>query len=102
VDTLGGTPVAEATYDFGYGRDPKKFLATARALENTGVMAYAGAIRYLRRADLVTAAAAIAAVEARHAAYLNLVTGRVPFPAAFERAASKAAVLEVAGPFLTA
>src|SRR5262245_5374406 len=102
VTDLGGTPVAEATYDFGYGRDPKKFLATARALENTGVMAYDGAIRYLTRADLVTAAASIAAVEARHASYLNLVNGQVPFPAAFERAESKAEVLKVAGPFLTA
>jgi hypothetical protein len=102
VDTLGGTPVEEATYDFGYGSDPKKFLATARALENTGVMAYDGAIRYLKSVDLVTAAASIAAVEARHASYLNLVNGRTPFPAAFEQAKSKAQILKVAGPFIRA
>ena len=40
---MGGTPVAEATYDFGYGTDPVAFLATAAALENTGVSAYDGA-----------------------------------------------------------
>jgi hypothetical protein len=100
VTNLGGTPVEEATYDFGYDSDPKKFLATAQALENTGVMAYDGAIQYLTSADLVTAAASIAAVEARHASYLNLVNGQVPFPAAFEQAKSKAEILEVAGPFI--
>jgi hypothetical protein len=102
VANLGGTPVEEATYDFGYGSDPAKFLATAQALENTGVMAYNGAIRYLKRADLVTAAASIAAVEARHASYLNLVNGQVPFPAAFEQPESKAEILKVAAPFITA
>jgi len=102
VTNLGGAPVEEATYDFGYGSDPAKFLATARALENTGVMAYNGAIRYLKRADLVTAAASIAAVEARHASYLNLVNGQVPFPAAFEQAKSKAEILAIAGPFIKA
>jgi hypothetical protein len=102
VTNLGGTPVEEATYDFGYGSDPKRFLATAQALENTGVMAYDGAIQYLTSADLVTAAAAIAAVEARHAAYLNLVNGQIPFPAGFEQAKSKAEILAVAGPFIKA
>ena len=102
VDNLGGTPVEEAAYDFGYGSDPTKFLATAQALENTGVMAYNGAIQYLKSADLVTAAASIAAVEARHASYLNLVNGQVPFPAAFEQAKSKAEILKIAGPFIKA
>jgi len=36
ITSLKGTPVAEAKYDFGYGADPMKFLATAAALENTG------------------------------------------------------------------
>jgi hypothetical protein len=102
VTNLGGTPVEEATYDFGYGSDPTKFLATAQALENTGVMAYDGAIQYLTRADLVTAAASIAAVEARHASYLNLVNGQIPFPAAFEQAKSKAEILKIADRFITA
>jgi hypothetical protein len=102
VTNLGGTPVEEATYDFGYDSDPKKFLATAQALENTGVMAYDGAIQYLTSADLVTAAASIAAIEARHASYLNLVNGQMPFPAGFEQAKSKAEILAVAGPFIKA
>ena len=63
-------------------------------------MAYDGAIQYLTSADLVTAAASIAAVEARHASYLNLVNGQIPFPAGFEQPKSKAEILEVAGPFI--
>lgn len=100
VKQLGGTPVTEATYDFGYGTDPQKFLATARALENTGVSAYDGAASALTTADLLTAAGTIVAVEARHAAYLDLLSGQVPFPAPFEQPASRADVLKIAGPFI--
>jgi hypothetical protein len=42
VEDLGGTPVAEGEYDFGY-TTPSEFLAVAQALENTGVAAYKGA-----------------------------------------------------------
>jgi rubrerythrin len=100
IKQLGGTPVAEATYDFGYGTDPQKFLATARALENTGVMAYDGAASSLTTADLLTAAGTIVAVEARHAAYLDLLSGMVPFPAPFETPAARADVLKAIGPFI--
>jgi rubrerythrin len=100
ITDMKGTPVKEATYDFGYGSDMQKFLATAAALENTGVSAYDGAGQYLKSADLLTAAGGIVAVEARHASYLNLITGAVPFPAAFEQAKSKAEILAIAGPFI--
>lgn len=100
ITDMKGTPVKEATYDFGYGTDMKKFLDTAAALENTGVSAYDGAGQYLKSADLLTAAGGIVAVEARHASYLNLITGAVPFPAAFEQAKSKAEILAIAGPFI--
>lgn len=101
ISDLGGEPVEEATYDFGYGTDGRMFLMTAAALENTGVSAYDGAAQYLENADLLTAAGGIVSVEARHAAYLNLITGEIPFPAAFETAKSPAEILEIAGPFIT-
>jgi len=99
ITDLGGEPVEEAEYDFGY-TDAATFLATAAALENTGISAYDGAGASLENPDLLTAAGTIAAVEARHAAYLNLVTGAIPFPAAFETALTPAEVLEIAGPFI--
>ena len=97
ITDLGGEPVVEATYDFGYGTDPQKFLMTAAALENTGVSAYDGAAQYLENAGLLTAAGGIVSVEARHAAYLNLITRELPYPDAFETAE----ILEIAGPFIT-
>lgn len=99
ITDLGGEPVAEATYDFGY-TDAGTFLATAAALENTGVSAYDGAGASLENPDLLTAAGTIVAIEARHAAYLNLVLGEMPFPAAFETAKTPAEILEIAGPFI--
>lgn len=102
VTAFGGTPVAEATYDFGYGTDPTAFLATAAALENTGVSAYDGAAQFIQTPDLLPVAGGIVAVEARHASYLNLITGAEPFPNAFEVALTPAEVLEIATPFIVA
>ncbi len=99
IKGMNGTPVEEAKYDFGY-TDATSFLATAAALENTGVMAYDGAGHYLKNADLLTAAGGIVAVEARHASYLNLITGAIPFPASFEIPKTKAEILAIAGPFI--
>jgi rubrerythrin len=99
ITDLGGTPVEELEYDFGY-TDAASFLATAAALENTGVSAYDGAGQYLMNPDLVTAAGSIVAVEARHASYLNLITGAEPAPAAFEQAKAPAEILEIATPFI--
>jgi len=39
ITALGGTPVKECTYDFGY-KTAAEFLAVARVLENVGVSAY--------------------------------------------------------------
>jgi len=100
ISGMGGTPVAEATYDFGYGADPVKFLATAAALENTGVSAYDGAGQYIQNPDLLPVAGGIVAVEARHASYLNLVNGVEPFPNSFEMVKTPDEVLQIAGPFI--
>lgn len=100
IEELGGAPVEEARYDFGYGSDPAAFLLTAAALENTGVSAYDGAGKFIQNADLLTAAGSIVAVEARHAAYLNLINGESPFPDGFETVKSPSEILEIAGPFI--
>ena len=101
ITSLGGEPVAEATYDFGDAySDPMAFMMTAAALENTGVSAYDGAGQFLTDPDLLTAAGSIVAVEARHASYLNLLTNELPFPAAFETPLTMDEVLEIAGPFI--
>ncbi len=99
ITDLGGEPVEEAEYDFGY-EDAAGFLMVAAALENTGVSAYDGAGADIENVDLLNAAGSIVAVEARHASYLNLVNGEDPFPDAFETPLSRDEVLEIAGPFI--
>jgi rubrerythrin len=100
VEQLGGDPVAEATYDFGY-ETPSEFLGVAQALENTGVAAYAGAAPQVVNNDVLAAAAGIHSVEARHASFLNLVNGDSPYPAGVDGAKSIDEVLEIAGGFVT-
>ena len=86
IKSLGGNPVPPCEYNFAQTAftSPEKFIAVAQVLENTGVMAYDGAIAYIEAAALQTAGATIATVEARHASYLNLINEVVPFPAAFD------------------
>ena len=100
ITTAGGTPVAEATYDFGY-TDVTGFMGVAQALEQTGTQAYTGAAPYISDKGLLTAALTIHGVEARHSAYLNDITAiQVPFPAALEPGLTKDEVLAIAGPFI--
>lgn len=99
ITALGGTPVDEAEYDFGYD-DLGGFLEVAAALENTGVAAYAGAGIFITDQAILIAALGIHSVEARHAAYLNLRIGDSPFPDAVDEALSREEVLEIAGGFI--
>lgn len=100
ITQLGGEPVAEATYDFGY-TDVPSFLQVAQALEDTGVSAYQGAAQYaMDDDDLLTAALTIHGVEARHAAYLALLNGGNPFPEAVNPTLTPDEVLEIATPFI--
>ena len=98
ITDLGGEPVAEAMYDFGY-EDAAGFLQVAQALEDTGVAAYQGAAQYLVESDeLLTAALTIHGVEARHASYIALLNGAVPFPESVNPPLSPAEVLDIATP----
>lgn len=100
IRSLGGTPVGACTYNFGY-RTVQEFLNIAQTLENLGVEAYNGALGRMQAAALKTAGATIATVEARHAAYLNLVNSEIPFPAAFDSAKMMTEVLAAAAAFIS-
>ena len=102
IKSLGGEPVPEATYNFEQTAftSTQEFLKVARLLENTGVTAYDGAIAHIETAELLTAGATIATVEARHASYLNLINGTNPFPAAFDEPKTMEQILAAAGGFI--
>jgi len=100
IKQLKGAPVAEGTYNFAY-TDLMSFLKLAAPIEGVGVGAYTGAAQYLIDSHaLLTAALTIHGVEGRHAAYLNVLTGADPFPAAVEKALTKDEVLAAAGPLI--
>src|SRR5215217_1841520 len=100
IKSLGGKPVGDSEYDFGV-KSVAEFVATAQVLEDTGVMAYDGAIAYIHRPGLQTAGATIATVEARHASYLRLLNGEVPFPEPFDDPKAPRRVCEMVDPFIT-
>ncbi len=102
ISGLGGTPVPEATYNFEQPpfTSPEEFLTIAQVLENTGVTAYYGAIAQVETAELLNAGATIATVEARHASYLNLITGEIPFSDAFDKPVAPQDVFDAASQFI--
>ncbi len=104
ITDLGGTPVEEATYDFGY-TDAASFLVTAAAIENVGVAAYAGAAPSVAvlAPSLVPTALGIHSNEARHAAFVAALINDAdnnPFPNAVDAPLTPEEVLEIAGPFI--
>ena len=100
IKSLGGRPVPPSEYNFGI-TNVASAVRTAKKLENTGVRAYDGAIAHIYAAKLLTAGATIATVEARHAAYLNLLNRDVPFPSAFDKAVAPRAICKAVQGFIT-
>lgn len=74
--------------------------ATARVVENLGVSAYLGAAHLISDPQLLTAAASIMTVEARHQTVLNILSGGSTIPQPFDIALLPNEVLAVASPFI--
>ncbi|KAM3420496.1 hypothetical protein BST61_g3764 [Cercospora zeina] len=102
INGIGGTPVQECTYNFGY-TDVQGFLATANVLEGVGVSAYLGAAQFIADAAYLTTAGAILTVESRHSSYLRNVQSppQSPFPAPFDIPLDFNRVVSLAAPFIT-
>ena len=101
ITQSGGVAVPACTYDFSSAMgSATAFITTAAVLENTGQAAYDGAVNGISNPVYAEAAADIVTVEARHAAYLNQLTGALPFPNAFDPALAPAAVAAAITPFL--
>jgi len=97
---MGGTPQPVDCYNFGV-KTADDFLRLAPTLENTGVQAYDGAIAGLQDTNLQILAATIATVEARHAAYFNLLNYALPFPMPFDATLTMVQANAMIAPYLT-
>jgi hypothetical protein len=106
IKSLGEDAVPAPKVDFGASFKTKaSYLETAYTFENLGVQAYLGAAPSLfKEKALLSAAASIFGVEARHAAILGSLANKKAeggvYKGAFETPASRGKVLAAAGPFI--
>ena len=75
--------------------------ATARVVEDLGVSAYLGAAHLISDPILLTAAASIVTIEARHQTLLNILEMGSAIPQAFDIPFMPSEVLAVASPFIS-
>lgn len=101
VKKLGGTPALPPPVRFGGAfASTAAFLRVASMLEETGVSAYNALAPKIASKDVLAAAGSIVQVEARHASLIHLAQGTDPSPLAFDKPASKRAVLGKIAPLL--
>jgi len=102
LESLGASPISGCQFDFSSALTSVSVMAaTARVVENLGVSAYLGAANMISDPVLLTAAASIMTVEARHQTVLNLLNDATSIPQAFDIALSPSQVLAVASPFIS-
>ena len=95
---LGSAAVAKPRFDFGdTTSDPKKYLATAVALEDTGVRAYGGQAGRIFQAPVLKAAVSILIVEARHASRFRSLNGQSFAPGNFANVDTMGTILKAVG-----
>ena len=101
---LGSSAVKSPRFDFAdTTTNEDKFKATAFALENTGVKAYSGQATNILQPAVVKAAVSILTIEARHAAAIAAILGKIPGKdgitpdGAFDKPLSRSAVLKAVG-----
>lgn len=100
VNQLGGTPAAKPETKFPL-ESATAVLELAATVENLGAAAYLGQAANIQSDEILAAALSIHSVEARHAAALNLLTGKGSTPdGAFAKPASMDEVLPKVQPFI--
>lgn len=99
---LGQEPITGCEFNFGDALSSVSTMApVARVVEELGVTAYLGAAHLMSDPELLTTAASIVTVEARHQTILNLLNGGTAIPQAFDLAFTPSQVLAVADPFIS-
>ena len=100
VVRLGMTPLPRCTVTFARFNTATDMMQTAFAIENVGVSAYLGVVPLLRIPQVQTGVASISSVQSRHAAYIGLLNGQSPAPAAADTPRSREEILGLLDPFI--
>jgi hypothetical protein len=102
ITSFGAAPISTCQFDFSKVlTSVSTMLPVARLVENVGVGAYLGAAHLVGDQSVLTAAASIVTVEARHQTVLNLLSGATAISQAFDIALLPQEVLSIAGPFIS-
>ncbi|KAL5527094.1 hypothetical protein ACEPAG_5885 [Sanghuangporus baumii] len=102
IQSLGDSAITGCSFDFSSVlTDVATMAPVARLVENVGVGAYLGAAHLVTDPIILTDAASIVTVEARHQTILNVLNGGTAIPAAFDLPLLPQEVLAIAGPFIS-
>jgi hypothetical protein len=98
----GGKPLDTCKFDFSSVlTDVKTMAPVARLVEQVGVSAYLGAAALVSDKQILTAAASILTIEARHQTMLNVINSGTSISQAFDVPLLPNQVLAIAGPFIS-
>ncbi|ORY42718.1 ferritin-like domain-domain-containing protein, partial [Leucosporidium creatinivorum] len=101
LKAAGATPFDGCSFNFDSAlSDPLTFVSVARTLEAVGVSAYLGAAHLITDSILLTAAASIVTIEARHQTLFNVFNGGSAEAQPFDIPLAPQQVLALAGGFL--
>ncbi|KAI6247652.1 hypothetical protein HI914_04443 [Erysiphe necator] len=95
----GAAPVQPCQYNFNL-TTASAMVATAGVLENIGVSAYLAAAPLVKSPDVLTVAAEIVTVEARHQTFIRTASKAAAIPSAFDTPLGIRAVYTLAAPFI--
>ncbi|KAI0397316.1 ferritin-like domain-containing protein [Xylariaceae sp. FL0594] len=95
----GVKPVQPCTYNFGL-TDAKGMVATAAVLESVGISAYLGAAPLVSSGGILSTAASILTVEARHQSFVRSASGLAASPSPLDTPLGPKAIFSLAAPFI--
>ncbi|XXH00473.1 hypothetical protein Hte_006818 [Hypoxylon texense] len=100
IAQAGVQPVQPCQYNFGF-TDAAGMVATASILESVGISAYLGAAPLVSDTKILSTAASILTIEARHQSFIRIASGVAASPSPFDTPLGPKAVFSLAAPFIT-